>query len=90
MTRPVRRADRIRDVVAMAVLLTGAALYAYAYGGMHLLADRAIVPVPGHSALERFDRYWQLSRAGLLLMAVGVATVAWSFWRFRSRPPAQD
>ena len=90
MTRPVRRADRVRDAVAMAVLLVGAALYAYAYGGMHSLADHAIVRVPGHTALERFDRYWQLSRVGLLLMGAGILAVAWSFLRFRLHPPAQD
>ncbi len=86
----MRRADRVRDAVAIAVLLVGAALYAYAYGGMHTLAASAIVRVPGHTALERFDRYWQLSRVGLLLMGAGIAAVAWSFWRFRSHPSAQD
>ena len=43
MSRVVTRADRSRDLLALLVLVAGAALYTYAWYGMHNLATKQLV-----------------------------------------------
>lgn len=79
------RADRSRDVVAMLVLLVGAALYAYAWYGMHNLATKQLVIPKGVPAMRYFDTYWQMFRVAKLFGIAGAAALAWSFWSFSRR-----
>jgi hypothetical protein len=85
VSRVVTRADRTRDVVSILVLLLGAGLYAYAWTGMHNLATKQLVIPKGIAAMRYFDTYWQMSRVAILIMLVGAATVAWSFWSHSRR-----
>ena len=84
MRAPVHPADRLRDAVALALLVGGIALYAYAFLGMEGLAAGRITAAPGEWATSRWVRYRQLSLAGLGVAAAGVAMAVYSFWR-RSR-----
>ena len=79
------RADRSRDVVAMLVLLVGAALYAYAWYGMHNLATKQLVIPKGVPAMRYFDTYWQMFRVAKLFFIAGAAALAWSFWSYSRR-----
>jgi hypothetical protein len=81
----VTRADRSRDLVALLVLLAGAALYAYAWFGMHNLATKQLVIPKGVPAMRYFDTYWQMFRVSKLFFIAGAAALAWSFWSYFRR-----
>jgi hypothetical protein len=85
VSRVVTRADRSRDVVAILVLLAGAAIYAYAWFGMHNLATHQLVIPKGVPAMRYFETYWQLFRVSKLFFIAGAAVLAWSFWSFSRR-----
>lgn len=85
MSRAVTRAERSRDVVAMLVLLAGAALYAYAWFGMHNLATKQLVIPKGVPAMRYFDTYWQMFRLAKVIILAGAAAIAWSFWSYSRR-----
>lgn len=85
MTRVVTRADRSRDLLALLVLVAGAALYTYAWYGMHNLATKQLVIPKGVPAMRYFDTYWQMFRVAKLLFVAGAAALAWSFWSYRRR-----
>jgi len=76
------RADRARDVAAFVVLLAGAALYAYAWLGMHNLAAQHVVAARGTPLMSYFDTYWQLFRIARVVILAGAAMLVWSFWRY--------
>lgn len=79
------RADRTRDAVAILILLTGAALYGYAWLGMHNLAAHRLVVPTGEASMRYFDTYWQMFRLARVILLAGAATLAWSFWRYSGR-----
>jgi len=81
----VTRADRSRDLVAMLVLLAGAALYAYAWFGMHNLATKQLVIPKGVPAMRYFDTYWQMFRVAKLFFIAGAAALVWSYWIYSRR-----
>jgi hypothetical protein len=81
----VTRADRLRDLIAVMVLLAGAGLYGYAWTGMHGLATKPLNMPKGIAAMRYFDTYWQMSRVAILIMLAGAAAVAWSFWSYSRR-----
>lgn len=85
MSRVITRADRSRDLIAMLVLLVGAALYTYAWFGMHNLATKQLVIPKGVPAMRYFDTYWQMFRVAKLFFLAGAAALAWSFWSFSRR-----
>jgi hypothetical protein len=85
VSRVVSRADRGRDAVAMLVLLAGAALYSYAWLGMHNLATKQLAIPKGIAAMRYFDTYWQMSRIAIVILLAGTAALAWSFWRYSGR-----
>ena len=89
MSRRVTRAERARDLLAAMLLTGGAALYAYAYAGMRTLAaQRETAGQALWASLRRFDYYWTMSRVGLVILAAGLAVMAWSFWRHVRRREA--
>ena len=79
------RADRSRDLVAMLVLLAGAALYAYAWYGMHNLATKQLVIPKGVPAMRYFDTYWQMFRVAKLFFIASAAALVWSYWIYSRR-----
>ena len=81
MRAPVTPADRLRDAVAVALLVAGVALFLYAYRGLEALAAGRISVGPGEWATNQWSHYRGLSFAGLGLVAGGLAVAAYSFWR---------
>jgi hypothetical protein len=79
------RADRARDVAAVVILVAGAALYGYAWIGMHNLAARHVVAAKGTPLMAYFDTYWQLFRLSRVVILAGAAMLVWSFWRYYGR-----
>lgn len=81
MSRPVPRIGRILDGLGILVFLTGAGVYGRAWCGLRRLEDQPDQPVGeqlSFAAVERFVELQEMSRMGLVLMAVGgvVALVA--------------
>lgn len=86
----VHRADRIRDWIALGLVLLGALVYGVAHRGMGLVArDRtpttAEAAARGEWKMVRWNRYERMSRAGLILVGSGAVVGAWSFVRHASR-----
>ena len=79
------RADRSRDLVAMLVLLAGAALYGYAWYGMHNLATKQLVIPQGAPYMRYFDAYWKMFLLSKLFLVAGAAALVWSFWSYSRR-----
>jgi hypothetical protein len=86
----VHRADRVRDWIALALVLLGTVLYGVAHRGMGSVA-RDATPTTAEAAargewkMVRWNRYERMSRAGVILVASGAAVGAWSFVRHASR-----
>lgn len=85
MSGRVSPADRKRDLVAVSLLVVGAALFLYGFLGLRGMATKPIVAARGHSAVAAADVFWYLSRAGTAVIIAGVIAVAWSFWRHHRR-----
>ncbi|MDQ3996451.1 MAG: hypothetical protein M3303_05485 [Gemmatimonadota bacterium] len=86
----VHRADRIRDWVAVALVVLGVAVYGTAQRGMGAVArDRtpttAEASARGEWKMVQWNRYQRMSRAGILLVAAGAAVGIWSFTRHAAR-----
>ena len=90
VSRRVSRADRIRDWLALGLVVAGALLYAAAQSGMGALArDRtpttAEQSARGEWKMVRWNRFYKMSRAGIALVVVGGAVAVLSFavhaWR---------
>jgi hypothetical protein len=80
----------VRDWIALGLVVLGAALYATAHLGMGALArDRSATTAAAAARndwkMVRWNRYEQLSRAGIGLVAVGAAVSLWSFARHAVR-----
>ena len=89
MNRRVSRAERVRDLAAAGLLAAGLALYAYAYSGMRALASgRGAAERELFGSIARYNQYWTVSRAGLIIAAVGLIIGAWSYWRHARRQGA--
>jgi len=93
--RRVHRADRLRDWIALGLVIAGALLYGAAHRGMASIA-RSRVPArgeataPGEWQLVRWVRFERMSRAGMLLVATGAAVSIWSFARHAARRRGAD
>ena len=86
----VHRADRVRDWLALALVIAGALPYGAAHRGMGALArDRtatsAAESARGEWKMARWNRFERMSRAGIALVAVGAAVSVWSFARHAVR-----
>lgn len=81
MSAPATRAERLRDAIALALLVGGAALFFYAFRGMENLAAGRFAVAPGEWAIARWSHYRTLSLAGMGLAVLGIATAVYSYWR---------
>ena len=86
----MHRADRLRDWIALALVLVGALIYGAAHLGMGDLArdsrpTTAEAAARGEWKLVRWNRYERMSRAGVWLVAAGAAVAVWSFARHAAR-----
>ncbi|HJU91265.1 MAG TPA: hypothetical protein VJ672_17905 [Gemmatimonadaceae bacterium] len=80
--RSVSRADRARDAIAAAILLLGAALWGYGFLGLRTLErEPIVVRTGGPSAVEQALWFWNFTRAGKVILVVGVAALLWSYWQ---------
>ncbi|MDX1567538.1 MAG: hypothetical protein R3223_07045 [Longimicrobiales bacterium] len=76
MSPPVPRIGRILDGLGALVFLAGVAVYGRAWWGLRRLQEQPDQPPEEEltfAALERFVELQQMSRTGLVLMAVGAA-----------------
>ncbi|MEP6691268.1 MAG: hypothetical protein ABJD07_08930 [Gemmatimonadaceae bacterium] len=86
--RGVTRADRMRDGIAVAILVGAASLYAYAYLGMQRLAAHPVDSTKLKMAnFLTYEHLWQLSRIGRVMIFVGVIAVVMSALMHARRPP---
>jgi hypothetical protein len=90
--RPARvhRADRVRDWIALGLVVIGVLTYGTAHRGMGALArDRtpttAEASARGEWKMVRWNKYARMSRAGIILVAAGAAVGVWSFARHAAR-----
>jgi hypothetical protein len=88
--RRVHRADRVRDWIALGLVIAGALLYGAAHRGMGSVA-RDRTPTTDEAAargewkMVRWNRFERMSRAGMVLVAAGAAVSIWSFARHAAR-----
>jgi protein-S-isoprenylcysteine O-methyltransferase Ste14 len=86
----VARGDRIRDWVAMALVVIGALTYVTAHRGMGSVA-RDQTPTTAEAArrgewkMVRWIRYERMSRVGIVLVGAGAIVGVWSFARHAMR-----
>ena len=80
----VSRADRVRDWIALGLVVAGALLYGAAHRGMAGLAgDRSVTTAEaaarGDWKMARWNRFERMSRGGVILVALGAGVAIWSF-----------
>ena len=75
----VSRADRIRDGVALLLVVAGIGLVLGSHAGMQRLATNTIVVPKGEWAVAQFTRYYYVEIAGYVAAVVGIAVGAWSY-----------
>jgi hypothetical protein len=66
------RGDRVRDVVAIVLVLAGAGLIGLAHVGNTRLATQPIVVAPGQSAFSQWMHYYYIEFAGYGAVVAGV------------------
>jgi hypothetical protein len=86
----VHRADRVRDWIALSLVVIGVLTYGTAHRGMGALArDRtpttAEASARGEWKMVRWSKYARMSRAGVFLVVAGAAVGVWSFARHAAR-----
>jgi hypothetical protein len=86
----VHRADRVRDWIALSLVIAGALLYGTAHRGMGAVArDRtpttAEAAERGEWKMVQWNTYERMSRAGVFFVAAGAALAVWSFARHAVR-----
>lgn len=86
MNGSVTRGDRVRDAVALLLVIAAVAPVAYAWRGFLSLADESrIVLEPGETAFAQFMHYFWFAVGGLLLLLAGIAVAVWSYLQRRRR-----
>jgi hypothetical protein len=86
----VHRADRVRDWIALGLVIVGTLLYATAHRGMGAVAldqtpTTAAASARGEWKMVRWNKYERMSRAGVFFVAAGAAVAVWSFARHARR-----
>jgi hypothetical protein len=80
------RGDRLRDAVAVLLVIVAIAPVAYAWRGFLSISEESrIVLAPGESAFSQFLHFFWFALAGVVLMIVGVGVAIWSYLKRRRR-----
>jgi hypothetical protein len=80
------RGDRVRDVVALVLVVAAVAPVAYAWRGFVSLSDESrLVVAPGEMAISQFFHYFWFGVGGLGLLLVGIGIGVWSYLKRRRR-----
>ena len=92
--RKVPRLSNIMDLGGMMLLVIGGGCYVRAYLGLEAIRINGGVSAKTRfAALGEFERYYQLSRFGLVLAAVAIVVMLASAamaWRARRTTPAAE
>ncbi|MFI5249911.1 MAG: hypothetical protein ACHQTF_08070 [Gemmatimonadales bacterium] len=73
------RSDRLRDAVALVLVLLGIALILLSNAGMHRLATQPIVLAHGEWAVARYEHFRRLGMLGYLATVAGLGAGIWSY-----------
>jgi uncharacterized membrane protein len=80
------RGDRLRDAVALLLVIVAIAPVAYAWRGFLSISEESrIVLAPGESAFSQFLHFFWFALAGVVLIIVGVGVAIWSYLKRRRR-----
>lgn len=72
------RDDRLRDVLALALLALGIILILVSNAGMHRLATQPIVVAHGEFASTQYEHFRRIGMIGYVAAAAGVLAGIWS------------
>jgi hypothetical protein len=75
------RGDRLRDVLALVLVVGGIGLVLLSNSGMHRLATQPIVVAHGEWAMAQYEHYRRLGMLGYIVALAGIATGIWSYIR---------
>jgi hypothetical protein len=73
------RGDRLRDVLALVLVVGGIGLVLLSNSGMHRLATQPIVVAHGEWAMAQYEHYRRLGMLGYIVALAGIATGIWSY-----------
>jgi hypothetical protein len=73
------RSDRLRDGIALVLVLLGIMLILLSNGGMHRLATQPIVLAHGEWAVARYEHFRRLAMLGYLATIAGIGAGIWSY-----------
>jgi hypothetical protein len=80
------RGDRVRDAVALLLMVAAVPLVAYAWRGFASISDEArLIVEPGASAFSQFMHFFWFALAGFVLLLCGVGVAVWSYIKRRRR-----
>jgi hypothetical protein len=80
------RGDRVRDAVALLLVVAAVAPVAYAWRGFISLSDESRIPVaPGQAAFAQFMHFFWFAVTGLFLIVTGLGVAIWSYLKRRRR-----
>jgi hypothetical protein len=73
------RSDRLRDGVALVLVLMGIMLILLSNAGMHQLATQPIVLAHGEWAVARYEHFRRLAMLGYVSTIAGLGAGIWSY-----------
>ena len=84
------RGDRVRDGVALILVLLGIMLILLSNAGMHRLATQHIVVAHGEWAVAQYEHFRRLAMLGYLATVAGLGAGVWSYTLHAKRAAAES